>query len=43
MTQLEVDVARAGIVRITHEEVHEPDDRRLVREIAHVGRALIVG
>ena len=34
---LEMDVARAGVVRVAHEEVHVANDRRLVREIAHVG------
>jgi hypothetical protein len=31
-----------GVIGIAHQEVHEPDDGRLCREVAHIGRALVV-
>ena len=38
---LEMDVAGAGIVRVAYEQVHVADDRRLIREIAHIGREVV--
>ena len=40
---LEVDVARGRVVRVAHEEVHIPDYRRLVRQVAHVGGQRVAG
>src|SRR5687767_13941464 len=38
----EVDVARASLVGVPHEEVHITNDRRLVREIADIRREVLV-
>ncbi len=40
---LEVDVARAGVDRLAEEQVDVADDRRLVREVADVCGAFVVG
>jgi hypothetical protein len=37
-----MNVARAGIVGVAHEQVHVANDRRLVREIANVRREIVI-
>ena len=37
-----MDVARRDVVGVAHEQIHVADDRRLVGEIAHVGRQVVV-
>ena len=39
---LEVDIAGAGVVRFANEQVHEADNRWLIREIADVRRKTLV-
>jgi len=38
----EMDVARAGIVGVAHQQIDIPDDRRLVGEIANIRREVVV-
>ena len=40
--RLEVDVARAGVVRIAYKEIYVPDDRGLVRQVADVSGEVVL-
>jgi len=39
---LEMDVARARIVGVAHQEIDIANDRRLVRQIADIGREIVI-
>jgi hypothetical protein len=41
VARLEVDVARRGVVRVSHEQVQVAHHRRLIREVADI-RGLVV-
>ena len=41
--RFEMNVARARVIGVAHEQIDEPDDGRLRRKIANIGRALVVG